>query len=347
MFVDENRCQFAIEEVEQFRLAEKDIEYKLRFKTEECKLQQALCYLQDLFDITPTTENVYIEDANVGKTIRPNTEVFVEKYSVNSAGDRQVCNITGMCDLPTGEVVIVDAMNEKLKLLDESFSIKFTKSLIPYEPQGVCHIKDMNVVLTMNHQNKGRIQFAVVDSNMFRLAETFETGHITSCIQYHDNCLFVSSDSAIYRYTRNGQPINTFYERKNHEWISGFAFSDVNNRAFITDKRNNKLVVLNKYADRIAEFINADFIRPSDVCVCQDGTVLTCGCNCNVVFQLAQSGKTVLDILKFPSGYDQFSPNTIIFDNKQSKIIIGQTADELVVIKLKKTLLSTCTVQKT
>jgi len=71
-------------------------------------------------------------------------EFEVEKHvlhSIKIISDQETCEISGMCGLSNGELLLADKYNTKIKLLNRSYAVIATCD-VPKSPEDVCSTKD-------------------------------------------------------------------------------------------------------------------------------------------------------------------------------------------------------------
>lgn len=108
----------------------------------------------------------------------------VGSFVVRIADDQEVCDITGVAFLPSGDVFLVDLANKKLKLFDKkSFKFK-TSSQVPSVPQDVCGIPNGSHMY-VTFPNACRIRQIGVYGNDLQRASTIQT--VSKCTAIDSN----------------------------------------------------------------------------------------------------------------------------------------------------------------
>ncbi|XP_052245727.1 uncharacterized protein LOC127854708 [Dreissena polymorpha] len=74
-----------------------------------------------------------------------------KKYSVNFKGDKGKCVINDICETASGELLIADFYNEKVKLLDQTYKVVAHYKL-DYGPWSLCSIDTNLVAVSMNNR---------------------------------------------------------------------------------------------------------------------------------------------------------------------------------------------------
>lgn len=74
--------------------------------------------------------------------------VEIQKINIKSDKDKSKCFITGFSQLPSGEVLIVDSFNKRLKKVDARYRISGVCDL-PDRPISVCYIRNNEAVVCM------------------------------------------------------------------------------------------------------------------------------------------------------------------------------------------------------
>ncbi|WAQ96326.1 hypothetical protein MAR_029016 [Mya arenaria] len=72
-----------------------------------------------------------------------------KKYSVRIKKDKNTCKIIGICELPSGDLVIADCDNKRVKLLDRKYNVN-THFDLPDYPVHLCNTTGSEVALVTN-----------------------------------------------------------------------------------------------------------------------------------------------------------------------------------------------------
>ncbi|XP_052803480.1 uncharacterized protein LOC128233707 [Mya arenaria] len=114
-------------------------------------------------------------------------------YAVNIKKDKQDCNITGMTELPGGEIVLVDFQNSRVKVLDSKYKVTSNCDL-PESPYDICHISDHQVAVAVeNGTDRHEVHFLTVSADTIKMTRKFSVDHECGSIKHHGGQLYVGS----------------------------------------------------------------------------------------------------------------------------------------------------------
>ncbi|KAH3735058.1 hypothetical protein DPMN_041519 [Dreissena polymorpha] len=71
------------------------------------------------------------------------------EYSVSISSDTQTCRISGICCLPSGQVIVTDMDSRKVKLLDQHCAVS-SHCDVSGAPYDICQITSSEVAVTVN-----------------------------------------------------------------------------------------------------------------------------------------------------------------------------------------------------
>ncbi|XP_052220241.1 tripartite motif-containing protein 45-like isoform X2 [Dreissena polymorpha] len=123
-----------------------------------------------------------------------------------SSDTQQTCSITGICCLPSGQVIVTDYNNQNVKLLDQHYTVSSHCDVSGY-PWNICQITASEVAVTVDKN----VQFISVINGQLVNERKFQLQHAACGIALHDGALYVTSDTALYLYTLNGSLVKKLY----------------------------------------------------------------------------------------------------------------------------------------
>ena len=114
----------------------------------------------------------------------------------------------GICEMPTGELVIADFNNENIKLLNRKF--KVTDSChFPGKPYHLCHTERNEVAVAVFRE----IHFFSVTSWKLQAVRNFSTDFICSSIAHHQGTLYIASPrEGLYQCNMKGKAVKKVYK---------------------------------------------------------------------------------------------------------------------------------------
>ncbi|KAH3826794.1 uncharacterized protein LOC127882163 [Dreissena polymorpha] len=154
-----------------------------------------------------------VEGLNRGSEVCLSGEIVKCKeimlYSVKLASDQKTCSITGICELPNGELIVVDNTNQNVKLLDMQFNV-VANTVLQHSPSDMCSISPNEVAIA---SESGRtIQFLTVNNRHIVLGRTLQFKHDCHGIAHYKGSVFVTSGTTLCQYTLDGQLVKNIYE---------------------------------------------------------------------------------------------------------------------------------------
>ncbi|WAR13053.1 hypothetical protein MAR_027233, partial [Mya arenaria] len=132
-------------------------------------------------------------------------------YQVRIKNDKKTCLIDGICELPSGEMVLADRSNKRVKLLNKQFEV-IDHSDMPGNPQHLCHITGNEVAVVVCDCISNEVHFLTVTKEKLQSMRKFTTDHNCVFIAHHQGQLYVGSMDGLYLYTMAGRLLKKIYE---------------------------------------------------------------------------------------------------------------------------------------
>ncbi|KAH3811972.1 hypothetical protein DPMN_140390 [Dreissena polymorpha] len=136
----------------------------------------------------------------------PNQLITVNRSKMTTVRikkDSETCYISGICETATGELVVTDWNNSRIKLLDKSFKVTDHCDL-PGKSLSTCIIDSSLLAVALN---SGEVHFIRLKKPLLGLSslklqhdETFKLSHSIMGIYHHLGNLYVTSGTALYHY---------------------------------------------------------------------------------------------------------------------------------------------------
>ncbi|KAH3889408.1 hypothetical protein DPMN_013462 [Dreissena polymorpha] len=123
----------------------------------------------------------------------------------------QQCNINAICVLHDGHIVVADNQNKIIKLLDQNYKVIHHKG-VSCHPCDMCQVDTNEVGVTMNPSKKHEVQFISVNDGRLVKGRRLKLPRTCNGIACHQNDLYITSDTALCKYTMSGQMVSTLYE---------------------------------------------------------------------------------------------------------------------------------------
>ncbi|XP_052276295.1 uncharacterized protein LOC127875339 [Dreissena polymorpha] len=173
------------------------------------EIVQYLSTLSGFGRIEHSTQTLNVqEDPNKVFTVQGKSE-----HNVRTSSDSDVCSICAICVLPDKQVLVADVDNKKVKLLDEQYKIVSHCSLTLFT-QDMCQILPNEVAVTLNDEknNKHEVQFIAVNNRQLVKENNLKFRHTCRGIAFHQGDLYITSRTALYKYTLSGTLVSKMYE---------------------------------------------------------------------------------------------------------------------------------------
>ncbi|WAR26708.1 TRI33-like protein, partial [Mya arenaria] len=247
----------------------------IAYKKCKDKMSEAESLLQDLsvkpdmiltFQADPRIEK-FLSGLNTPGEIFDQNFVFKVKnksqYKVTVKSDKRECMITGICELPGGEILITDYNNQKVKLLDSKYQVTATCNL-PDKPRHICHIAANEAAVTLGDKS---VLFITMTGCTLSVTRKLTFPHYCYGISHHNGNLYIGSSKAIYQYTMLGQLVKAIYEDNSARVAVGkFTVSRDGTNIYIPDPYHNKLITIDTSGNILSTLQDLDFDWPTSVC---------------------------------------------------------------------------------
>ena len=175
-------------------------------------------------------------------------------FNVSTKEDKYSCNITGMAIIPSGQRLLVDSNNKKVKLFSQD--MRFLSSVtVPSDPWDITMVYDREAVVTVGRS----LVFLEVTDRQLRIKHTINLFFNAYGITYSKDKLYVTPGASVYRPSKvkaldlrgtemwsGGQFNNTRYVCSNSvgRWVAvtdliknTVTLLDVNNGVVITSRK--------------------------------------------------------------------------------------------------------------
>ncbi|XP_052817011.1 uncharacterized protein LOC128243338 [Mya arenaria] len=250
-----------------------------------------------------------------------------KKFSVRIKKDKKTCSIEGICELPSGDLVIADSKNKRVKLLDMTYKVTAHLDL-PVPPLHLCNLTGSEIAVVIDDDKMHAICILTVTRGQFQVSRKFTTDHQCKSIAYHQGQLYICSYSALYQYTMDGRLVKVL---KKDIGINTCAVSPDGQIIYIAEFDTNPLITLDKNGQVFTKLKDPELKYACGVCVSPSGHVFVCVVETESVVQVDREGRqklaTVADGLDFPQ--------SVWFSECNSCLIVGNGEnDSIVVIKM-------------
>ncbi|XP_052789305.1 uncharacterized protein LOC128223886 [Mya arenaria] len=293
--------------------------------------------------VLPFFRNLYslvnVESVHSMSNTTDSVHVYIAQsqshYSVKIKTDRRNCLIAGISEMPSGEVVIADCNNQRVKLLNQKYKVIDHRGL-PGCPLNLCYIAGNEVAVAVDDKSAlHEVHFLTVTKGQLQAVRKFTTDHPCSSVAHHQGQIYVGSGTALYLYTMDGHLKNKMYEDKSVDrTVYECAVSPEGERFYVTNYSKHKLVTLDKDGQVLSTLEDPELQRPSGLCVSPSGHVFVCGHVSNTMLQVDWEGRQKLaTVARAVDGL--LWPQSVRLSEHTSSLIVGNfNSDSILVVKL-------------
>ncbi|XP_052782204.1 uncharacterized protein LOC128218552 [Mya arenaria] len=255
-------------------------------------------------------------------------------YNVKLKNNKYQCAIYGLCEMPSGEFVIADCRNCRVKLLDKEYRV-LDHCDVPGNPWDVCHVGGNEVAVCVDRENADKQGLYFIHATKGKLVTTRKLSFNHDCYAaaHHGGQLYISK-TALYVYPLSGQKVKRLYEDKSRgNTVEKCAISNDGKTIYITNYCQHQLITLDNNGNKLASLTNPDMRGPTGVHVTPDGHVFVCCYGSDKVLQVEKDGKKKLATLAREE-HGVYRPYSLFFSSRTSSLIVVEREDTLLVIKL-------------
>lgn len=269
---------------------------------------------------------------NLGHIVESVKEYKAElygRYKVNEGHG----NITGVCVLENGAVLVAEYSDARLIRLDENFRTK-DEILLSGQPDDLCRVGHTEVAVCLGNTEK--IQFVSIVTELVP-SHSFEVGKGCCGIAFDGSHgeIYACFTTCLRVYSKAGIVLRTYEKDDSGSMLftslGQVALSAMKEQVFLTDKVKG-LIVLNRDGKKILSFSDPDLKDARAVCILPGDLVFVAGASSNNILQIDNDGKKE-GILAGPSkGLNR--PLAMAYDEENSRIIVGCGSNEMFVFTI-------------
>ncbi|KAH3878472.1 hypothetical protein DPMN_002368 [Dreissena polymorpha] len=160
------------------------------------------------------------EDPNKVFTVRGKS---VQNVKISS--DSKECSIAAICVLPDRQVLVADNNNENIKLLDQQYQVVSHWNATTW-PWAMCQISASEVAVTLENGYIHEVQFIKVNNRQLVTVKNLKLRHTCNGIACHEGDLYITADTALFKYTLNGKQVSKMYEDTSDSY-TGLCKNDI------------------------------------------------------------------------------------------------------------------------
>ncbi|KAH3749422.1 hypothetical protein DPMN_183920 [Dreissena polymorpha] len=288
---------------------------------------QYLSTLSDLGQIEHSAQTLMVQE-------NPNKVITVQGKSVHNvriSSDSGVCNIGAICVLPEGQVLVADDNNKTIKLLDQQHKVVSHCSMTTW-PFHMCQITPSEVAVTL--KNIHEIQFITVNNRKLVTGRKLQLKHACFGIAFHKEDLYITDQTALYKYTLSGKKVSKMFEDKSGPYtVYRCAVSPTGDKLYITDTSHDKLLTLARDGSVLATFTDPALQGQGGIHVTPAGQVLVCGGSSHTIIQVDDEGRKKLAILATKED-GVVNPRSVCYNRHTASILVGLYYNNILVFKV-------------
>ena len=300
----------------------------------ECNPAIAIAGDQDLCTVKCHTTRIPQQKGFDEMSVTARNQVNVEVQS-----DARDAYITGSAFLPSGQLILCDRNNNKLKLLDENLQMKESID-VPGGLWDVAPVNQHQVIVTFPYQQY--LQFIQVTPSL-ALGNTVDLGMECHGVTVSRESIYISfSESGegkigIYDLTGKEKRIIGPYNGKDGKvlikWPFYIAVSN-DEKLFVSDESSTSTVsCLESSGNVLYTVSNSLFKYCRGISVDENKNLLVCDWDSHKVFLITKDGKEVREFLTEKD--DVCLPWTISYRRSDGTLVVGGRHNDILVFTLK------------
>ena len=264
------------------------------------------------------------------------------QVNVKLPSDTRNARITGSAFLPSGELILCDWYNKKLKLLDENLQMKDSID-VPGRPWDVAPVNQHQVIVTFPYQQY--LQFIQVTHSL-ALGHTVDFGMECRGVTVSRESIYISfSESGegkigMYDLTGKKKRIIDQYNGKDGNVLIKYPwYIAVSNdeKIFVSgvDAQSSTPTVccLESSGNVLYTVSNPLFKKCSEISVDENKNLLVCDWKSHKVFLITKDGKEVREFLTEKDGV--YHPYTVSFRRSDGTLVVDVWPNNILVFTLK------------
>ncbi|KAH3749963.1 uncharacterized protein LOC127847747 isoform X4 [Dreissena polymorpha] len=278
--------------------------------------------------------------AGLGRVCQPNGVISLHKkseYSVKMSTDVSTCSTYAICELPTGETLVLDYTNNRVKLLDKKYQCLSNCEVLKFS-YDMCLISAREVVVTTNEASGigglHVLQVITVGNDRLEKGWKLKLPHRCVGVAHHEGDLYVTSGNALYQYTLTGTIVKKLFEdTTSSHTVYKCAVNFMGDQIYVTNREKHTLLTLAMDGKVISTFSDNDLKVPLGVHVTAGGQVLVCGYGSNTIIHVNSEGKKKLATLATEKDGVK-CPCSVFYSCSNDSVLVGVANNDIIVFKV-------------
>ncbi|XP_053383611.1 E3 ubiquitin-protein ligase TRIM56-like [Mercenaria mercenaria] len=244
-----------------------------------------------------------------------------QSYNVKLNDDVSTCNIWSSCVLDSGDILLADCRNKKIKLFDcETYKVRNSVKMSA-APRSVCNISRAEAAVSLSNKT---VQFLSTKNELVP-TRSLKFDHDCRGIAVMDGQLVISeNDNKAYFYTMNGSRLNIIQKDTTGNYIfthiREIFVSDDGKMIHVVDS-DRGMVTVDRDGNVIWRYSGQELKSAWGVCTDGNCNVFVSGESSKNVVQLGPDGKLLGEVVTKAHGLE--CPQTVCFDAKRCKLFVS------------------------
>ncbi|XP_052267474.1 uncharacterized protein LOC127869173 isoform X2 [Dreissena polymorpha] len=251
-------------------------------------------------------------------------------YNVKLSGESS-CEIRCICEMSNGNILLADSKNNKVKMLDKEFRV-ISHCDMPSDPRYICQVSDTEVAVSVyDLEIVHEIHFLSVTDNTLVKKKSLNLTHPCTGIHHYNGQLFVTSRTALYRYSMTGTLLDKLYEDNSAvDTVCRCAVNTDGEMIYVVNYSHQKVLTLNMKGQLLASFTDPDLQSPIDLHLSTSGQVLVCATNSKNIIQLNSEGtEKIASVAALKEGKSVLS---ICMLRRTGYVLVGRSETDVITV---------------
>lgn len=252
-------------------------------------------------------------------------------YNINITDDENIsCNVEGSCVLDSGNLLLADYNNNKLKLFDMNKKTVTSFCTLPSAPTGVCSVSNVEAAASLTNNT---IQFVSIGDQLLP-TRSLTMYHSCYGLAISGESMYISDcGKSVYIYTLDGKLVKTINQDHLGQEIFScsrhLTLSNNSTSIHIADWAKG-LVTLDTEGQVIWKYSTSDLKRANSVCTDGCGNLFICGMLSHNVLQIGCEGKQLGELVM--EQHSLKNPLSVCFDRNNLRLIVTLLGDNNILV---------------
>lgn len=247
---------------------------------------------------------------------------FDNQFDIRVKGDRHVCSIVDICQMPDGTILAADAANREIKQLDILYQL-VDCCCLSGEPVATCWVSDKTVAVALKDNSDTVIQYIEI-KNSLKLSSSFSIAGHCFGLASDQSRLFISNGKNLSTFPLTGEPLGEVLCP-----FSAYHISlSIDAKKLVVVSGEGRLVVITTEGEILREENNTNIKSSSKVTVDQNGQIFVSHLDCDSVVQYNHDLRELGSLVTAIQGIKQ--PQAITFDRIHNRLVVGTRSKNVI-----------------